>query len=41
VVDIMRIENGVFEEHWDVIQSQATREESESKPPMLGDNFSR
>src|SRR6266403_5538493 len=33
--DILRIENGVFQEHWDVIQDEATEEESRSKAPML------
>jgi predicted SnoaL-like aldol condensation-catalyzing enzyme len=41
VVDIMRIQDGVFEEHWDVIQPEAGREESKSKPPMFGDSFPR
>jgi hypothetical protein len=41
VVDIMRIKDGVFEEHWDVIQPEATREESKSKLPMFGDSFPR
>jgi len=41
VVDIMRIKDGVFEEHWDVIQPEATREESKSKLPMFGDTFPR
>jgi predicted SnoaL-like aldol condensation-catalyzing enzyme len=41
VVDILRIKDGVFEEHWDVIQPEATKEESKSKLPMFGDSFSR
>jgi predicted SnoaL-like aldol condensation-catalyzing enzyme len=41
VVDIMRIKDGVFEEHWDVIQPEASREESKSKLPMFGDSFRR
>jgi predicted SnoaL-like aldol condensation-catalyzing enzyme len=41
VVDIMRIKDGVFEEHWDVIQPEASREESRSKLPMFGDSFRR
>jgi predicted SnoaL-like aldol condensation-catalyzing enzyme len=41
VVDIMRIKDGVFQEHWDVIQPEASREESKSKLPMFGDSFPR
>jgi len=41
VVDIMRIKDSVFEEHWDVIQPEATKEESKSKLPMFGDSFPR
>jgi predicted SnoaL-like aldol condensation-catalyzing enzyme len=40
VVDIVRIENGVLAEHWDVIQDEATRELSKSGLPMFGDKFS-
>jgi predicted SnoaL-like aldol condensation-catalyzing enzyme len=39
VVDILRIENGVLAEHWDVIQDEATREQSKSGRPMFGDSF--
>ena len=39
VVDILRIENGQLAEHWDVIQDEATREESKSGLPMFGDSF--
>ncbi len=39
VVDILRIENGVFAEHWDVIQDEATQEHSKSGRPMFGDSF--
>src|SRR5580700_3114642 len=28
--DILRIENGIFVEHWDVIQDEATKEQSKS-----------
>jgi predicted SnoaL-like aldol condensation-catalyzing enzyme len=41
VVDIMRIKGGVFEQHWDMIQPEATKEESKSKLPMFGDTFPR
>ena len=39
VVDIVRTENGLLAEHWDVIQDEATRESSKSGRPMFGDNF--
>jgi predicted SnoaL-like aldol condensation-catalyzing enzyme len=39
VVDIVRIENGLIAEHWDVIQDEATRESSKSGLPMFGDKF--
>jgi predicted SnoaL-like aldol condensation-catalyzing enzyme len=39
VVDIVRIEDGVLVEHWDVIQDEATRESSKSGLPMFGDTF--
>jgi predicted SnoaL-like aldol condensation-catalyzing enzyme len=39
VVDIVRLENGQLAEHWDVIQDEATREQSRSGLPMFGDNF--
>jgi len=37
--DILRIEDGVFVEHWDVIQDEATEEQSNSGRPMFGDSF--
>jgi predicted SnoaL-like aldol condensation-catalyzing enzyme len=37
--DILRIENGVFVEHWDVIQDEATRQQSKSGLPMFGEAF--
>ena len=37
--DIVRIENGLLAEHWDVIQDEATREESQSGLPMFKDEF--
>lgn len=39
VVDVMRIKDGVFEEHWDVIQDEATKEQSKSGLPMFGSEF--
>ena len=37
--DIVRIENGRLAEHWDVLQDEATKEESKSGLPMFGDHF--
>jgi predicted SnoaL-like aldol condensation-catalyzing enzyme len=37
--DILRIEDGVFSEHWDVLQDEATQEQSKSGRPMFGDSF--
>jgi len=39
-VDIVRIENGLLAEHWDVLQDEATETESQSKMPMFGTRFS-
>jgi predicted SnoaL-like aldol condensation-catalyzing enzyme len=39
--DIVRIQNGILVEHWDVIQDEATREQSKSGQPMFGDTFSK
>src|SRR6202049_748337 len=36
--DILRIA-GVLIEHWDVIQDEATQQQSKSGRPMLGDTF--
>jgi predicted SnoaL-like aldol condensation-catalyzing enzyme len=33
------IEGGVLVEHWDVIQDEATREQSKSGRPMFGESF--
>jgi predicted SnoaL-like aldol condensation-catalyzing enzyme len=41
VADILRIEDGILVEHWDVIQDEAAREESKSKAPMFGTSFPR
>ncbi len=38
--DIVRIENGLLAEHWDVLQDEATRAESLSGLPMFGAVFS-
>jgi len=37
--DILRIEDGILVEHWDVIQDEATEEQSKSKSPMFGSSF--
>jgi predicted SnoaL-like aldol condensation-catalyzing enzyme len=37
--DILRIENRLLAEHWDVLQDEATKEASKSGLPMLGDRF--
>ena len=39
VADIVRMDNGLLAEHWDVIQDEATREQSRSGLPMFGDTF--
>lgn len=39
--DILRIRDGALAEHWDVIQEEATEEQSKSKNPMFGDRFPR
>jgi predicted SnoaL-like aldol condensation-catalyzing enzyme len=39
--DILRIKDGILVEHWDVIQDEATQEESKSKAPMFGTSFPR
>jgi len=39
VVDIVRIENGLLAEHWDVIEDEVTREKSASGQPMFGAAF--
>jgi hypothetical protein len=35
----VRIADGVLVEHWDVLQDEATREESQSGLPMFGGQF--
>ncbi|MCU1700407.1 MAG: deazaflavin-dependent nitroreductase family protein [Mycobacterium sp.] len=37
--DIVRLENGLLAEHWDVLQDEATAEESVSGLPMFGETF--
>ena len=37
--DILRIQDGIFLEHWDVIQDEATEDQSKSGAPMFGKTF--
>ena len=37
--DIVRIQDGILVEHWDVIQDEATRQQSKSGAPMFGNTF--
>jgi predicted SnoaL-like aldol condensation-catalyzing enzyme len=37
--DVVRMQDGSLVEHWDVIQDEATEEQSKSKAPMFGDTF--
>jgi len=37
--DIVRVEAGKLAEHWDVIQDEATKEQSKSGAPMFGTTF--
>jgi predicted SnoaL-like aldol condensation-catalyzing enzyme len=37
--DILRIEDALLVEHWDVIQDEATEEQSKSGAPMFGKTF--
>ncbi len=39
VADVFRVADGVLAEHWDVIQDEATKEESRSGLPMFGTTF--
>jgi predicted SnoaL-like aldol condensation-catalyzing enzyme len=39
--DILLIKDGILVEHWDVIQDEATREQSKSGLPMFGDTFAQ
>jgi predicted SnoaL-like aldol condensation-catalyzing enzyme len=41
VTDILRIEDGLLVEHWDVIQDEATAAQSKSRAPMFGASFPR
>ena len=37
--DVVRVVDGRLVEHWDVLQDEATRQESKSGLPMFGDSF--
>ncbi|MDQ1389354.1 MAG: hypothetical protein QOF56_2808 [Acidobacteriaceae bacterium] len=37
--DIVRMKNGILVEHWDVIQDEATEQQSKSGLPMFGEKF--
>jgi predicted SnoaL-like aldol condensation-catalyzing enzyme len=37
--DVVRFEDGKLAEHWDVLQDEATREQSVSGLPMFGNRF--
>ena len=39
VADILRIKDGILVEHWDVIQDEATEEQSKSGAAMFGKTF--
>jgi predicted SnoaL-like aldol condensation-catalyzing enzyme len=39
VADMVRMENGVLAEHWDVVQDEAPRAQSKSGNPMFGNEF--
>jgi len=39
VADIVRVKDGVLVEHWDVIEDEATQEQSKSGLPMFGRTF--
>ena len=39
VLDIVRLEDGLLKEHWDVIEDEATRASSKSGRPMFGATF--
>jgi predicted SnoaL-like aldol condensation-catalyzing enzyme len=39
VADILRMKDEILVEHWDVIQDEASREQSKSGLPMFGDRF--
>jgi predicted SnoaL-like aldol condensation-catalyzing enzyme len=38
--DILRIKDGILVEHWDMMQDEATKQQSKSGLPMFGEKFS-
>ena len=38
--DVIRFEDGLLREHWDVLQDEATKAQSKSGLPMFGEEFS-
>ena len=41
VADVVRMQDGILVEHWDVIQDEATEEQSKSGNPMFGETFAQ
>ena len=39
VVDILRMKDGVFVEHWDALQDEVSKADSKSGHPMFGTEF--
>ena len=39
VVDVVRVADGMLAEHWDVLEDEATKAESQSGLPMFGTTF--
>jgi predicted SnoaL-like aldol condensation-catalyzing enzyme len=39
VADIVRLEDGLLAEHWDVVEDEVTKGKSVSGMPMFGDSF--
>jgi hypothetical protein len=37
--DVVRLKHGILVEHWDVIQDEATEQQSKSGNPIFGDSF--
>jgi predicted SnoaL-like aldol condensation-catalyzing enzyme len=37
--NILRIQDGILIEHWDVIQDEVARDQSKSGRPMFGESF--
>jgi predicted SnoaL-like aldol condensation-catalyzing enzyme len=37
--DIVRLKDGILIEHWDVIQDEATEQQSKTGNPMFGESF--